>query len=81
MRNMVPHTGGRNLDCVRECGAEEGIWNMRNEVAAAWRRLSEEELRDIYCSFGDEIKANAMTGACGTCVGGGNRQHGRPRHR
>jgi len=72
--------GGRNLVCVREYGAEEDIWSKRNEVTAAWRRLSEEGLRVIYCSSGDEIKANAMTGACGTYVGGGKRQLGRPRH-
>lgn len=70
---------GRNLDCVREYRAEEDIWTKRNEVTAAWRRLSEEGLHDMYCTAGDEIKANAMTGTCGTYGVGGKRQLGRPR--
>jgi hypothetical protein len=71
MRNMVPHTGERNLDCVRKCGVEEDVWSKRNEVTAARRRLSEEELRDMYWSSGDETKATAMTVTRGTYVGGG----------
>jgi len=42
--------------------------------------LSKEGLHDLYFSSGDEIKANAMTGACGTYGGGRKRPLGRPRH-
>jgi hypothetical protein len=42
--------------------------------------LSKEGLHDLYFSSGDEIKANAMTGACATYGGARKRPLGRPRH-
>jgi hypothetical protein len=64
----------RNVESVRKCSAEEDIWTKLNEVRGARRRSSKEELHDLYLLFGDEIEANAMTGACGT-YGGEGRDH------
>lgn len=49
----------------------------RKVITDAWKRLSKEGLYDLYCSSGDEIKANAMTGSCGMYGGGGKRHLGR----
>ena len=41
--------------------------------------MSEEGLHDLYFLSGDEIKANALTEACGTYGGGRKRGLGKPR--
>ena len=39
----------------------------RDEVTGEWRRLHNEELNDLYCSYcaGDKMEKNEMGWACG----------------
>jgi hypothetical protein len=48
-----------------------------NKVRGSLRGLSKEERHGLYCLFGDEIEANAMTVACGTYGGEGRGGEGR----
>jgi hypothetical protein len=38
------------MECVLEQGAEEDICPKRDEVTGGWRKLQNEELRDLYSS-------------------------------
>jgi len=48
-----------------------GLRGTRDEVTGEWRKLHNEELRDLtqYCA-GGKIEKNEMGGACGKYVGG-----------
>jgi hypothetical protein len=42
----------------------------RDEVTGEWRKMHNEELRDLYSSQNNEVEEDEMGGACSTNGGG-----------
>jgi hypothetical protein len=54
---------------VSENRVPRRIFGPKREITGEWGKLHNQEINDLYSSPGDQIKKNAMGGACGVYGG------------
>ena len=52
----------KQAETAREFGTEEDTWSLRGRSDGVWRKLLNEELRDVYCSL--DIYSCALIQEC-----------------